>query len=215
MTAATVVAVVAALLALLAVAAAVVVLRKVQAHERLLEREIERGKGEFDAIVAREVELRSEELERTLSRARADAMSQLAEEDRRIAEERRRDVAERERDASGRLGEQLVAAQAGIEQRLADWSSDVEKLQERLAEELKRVEARQRQLMTEIEGTIGKDADRVQGSLDEQRGSRGVLLAESGATRLAALSKPSGPVAILAGPEGGLGSSREARDRAP
>ena len=169
MTVAVVVAVVAALLAALAFAGTVVVLRKTRAHERLLEREIQRGKDEFDAIVAREVELRSEELERTLSRARADAMSQLAEEERRIAEERRRDVAERERDASAHLSEQLVAAQAAVEQRFGEWATDVEKLQDSLAEDLRRVEVRQRQLMSEIGAKIGQDAERLLGSVDEQR----------------------------------------------
>jgi len=107
MTAATIIAIVAAVVALLALAACVLVLRKVQRHEQLLEREIERGKSTFDEVVASEVEERSAELERTLARLRADSLSQLAEEERRIAEERRRDVAERERDASARLSEQL------------------------------------------------------------------------------------------------------------
>src|SRR5690242_524614 len=106
------------------------VLRKVRSHQRVLEREIERGRAAFDDIVATEVQERTAELERTMARLRADSLSQLAEEERRIAEERRRDVAERERDATARLSEQLVAAQAGVEQRLADWTHDIEKLQE-------------------------------------------------------------------------------------
>src|SRR5438270_13404303 len=99
MTPAVIVAVCAALLALVAFGASVLVLRKVRAHQRLLGREIERGKEAFDEVVAGEVAQRSQELERTLARLRADALSQLAEEERRIAEERRQDVAERERDA--------------------------------------------------------------------------------------------------------------------
>jgi uncharacterized protein YukE len=93
----------------------------------------------------------------------------LAQEERRVAEERRRDVAERERDASARLGEQLLAVQSAVEQRLGDWSNDVAKLQEGLADELKRVETRQRQLIAEIEGRIGQDADGLHSQLDEQR----------------------------------------------
>ena len=169
MTAATIVAVAAAALAVLALAACVLVLRKTRAHQNALEREIERGKTEFDAVVAREVATRAEELERTMARSRADALSQLADEERRIAEERRRDVAERERDAGARLGEQLVAAQASVEKRLTDWASDIEQLQEGLAEDLRRLEARQRQLMAEMEARIGKDGDRLQGGVDEQR----------------------------------------------
>ncbi len=102
-TAAVIVAVVAAGVAVLASAASVVVLQKVRSHQRLLEREIERGKAAFDEIVAHELALRTQELEHTLARLRADSLSQLAEEERRIAEERRRDVAERERLATERL----------------------------------------------------------------------------------------------------------------
>jgi hypothetical protein len=169
MTAATIVAVVAALVALLALAAAILVLRKVRAHEHLLEREIARGKDAFDEIVAAEVAQRSEELEQTMARLRADALSALTEEERRIADDRRRDVAERERDATVRLMEQLVAAQSNVEQRLTDWSSDVEKLQQGLADDLKRIEARQQQALAEIESKIGTDADRLQASVEDQR----------------------------------------------
>jgi hypothetical protein len=169
MTATAIVAVVAAVAALLALAAAIVVLRKVRAHERLLEREIEHGKAAFDEVVATEVAQRTEELERTMARLRADALSALAEEERRIAEDRRRDVAERERDATARLMEQLVVAQTGVEERLGDWASDVEKLQAGLADDLKRIEVRQQQAMAELESKLGLDADRLQGSVEEQR----------------------------------------------
>ena len=169
MTAAAIVAVVAAVAAVLALAACIVVLRKVRAHQRLLEREIEHGKSAFDEVVANELAQRAEQLEHTLARLRADSLSQLADEERRIAEERRRDVAERERDATERLSEKLVSVQAAIEQRVVDWASDVAKLQESLADDVKRVEARQRQLMAEAEAKIGQDADRLQASVEEQR----------------------------------------------
>ena len=138
-----------------------------QQHQ--LEREVDRGKAEFDRVVANELEQRTEELSNILARSRADTMSLLAEEERRIAEERRRDVAERERDASARLGEQLVAVQRTVEQRLGDWNNDVAKLQESLADELKRLEGKQRQLMSEIESRIGQDAEGLQSQIEEQR----------------------------------------------
>jgi hypothetical protein len=169
MTTASIVAVIAAAVALLALAACVVVLRRVRGEQRMLEREIERGKTEFDAVVAQEVEQRSAELRTTLARLRSDALSELNEEERRIAEERRRDVAERERDATTRLGDQLVAVQRAVELRLADWGTDVAKLQEGLTDELKRVESRQRQLMAEIESRIGQDSEGLQGQIEEQR----------------------------------------------
>jgi len=168
-TAATIVAVAAASVAVLALVASAFVLRKVRSHQQLLEREIERGKSAFDEVVAHELAQRADELEHTLARLRADSLSQLADEERRIAEERRRDVAERERDATEQLSVQLVAAQTAVEQRLTDWSTDVGKLQESLAEDLKRVEARQQALMTEADAKIGKDAERLQASVEEQR----------------------------------------------
>lgn len=169
MTAETITAIAAAGVAVLALLASVFILRKVRRHQQMLEREIERGKGAFDEVVAQELQQRSEELERTLARLRADSLSQLADEERRIAEERRRDVAERERDASARLGEQLAEVQRSVEQRLTDWASDVEQLQEGLNEELRRIEARQRQLMTETESKLGQAAEGLQGQVDEQR----------------------------------------------
>ena len=162
MTPATITAVAAAVVAVGAFPASIAVLRKVREQQRQLEREVDRGKEEFDRVVAQELEQRTEELSHILARSRADALSLLADEERRIAEERRRDVAERERDASARLGEQLVAVQRTVEQRLGDWNNDVAKLQEGLADELKRLETKQRQLMTEIESRIGQDADGLQ-----------------------------------------------------
>ncbi len=169
MTSATVVAVVAACIAVLALIASTLILRKVRGHERILEREIERGKSAFDEVVERELAQRAEDLQQTLAQLRADSLSQLAEEERRIAEERRRDVAERERDATGRLSEQLIAAQAAVEQRLADWANDVAKLQESLSEDVKRVETRQQALMAEATARIGQDAEGLQSSAEEQR----------------------------------------------
>jgi len=168
-TAAAIVAVVAAVIAIAALIACFLVLARVRSQERMLERELERGREQFDAIVAKEIEERSRELELTLTRERAESLSRLAEEERRIAAERRLDVAERERSGSEQLAAQLVAAQKVVEQRLASWTADVEKLQEGLTEELRRIEARQRQLMAEIESRIGKDADGLQLQLEEQR----------------------------------------------
>jgi hypothetical protein len=168
-TAATIIAVIAAVVAVGAVVACVVSLRRLQSRQRVLEREIDRGKEEFDRVVARELEQRTEELSRLLARSRADTLSQLAEEERKIADERRRDVAERERDATARLGDQLVAAQRAVEQRLSNWNNDVSKLQEGLTDELKRVEARQRQLMAELESRIGQDGEGLQNQIEDQR----------------------------------------------
>jgi hypothetical protein len=168
-TAATIVAIVAAVVAIAAVAACYRILGRVRAQERLLDRELEQGRAHFDEVVAKEIEERRNELELTLARERAESLSQLAEEERRIAAERRLDVAERERAGGEQLAAQLISAQKAIEQRLASWTSDIEKLQEGLTEELRRLEGRHRQLMAEIESRIGQDAEGLQGQLEEQR----------------------------------------------
>lgn len=167
--AAAIVAVVAALVAIAMLVLCYRTLDRVRKRERLLERELEHGRAEFDAVVAAEIAERSRELELTLARERAESLSQLADEERRIAAERRLDVAERERAGSEQLTAQLVAAQKTVEQRLAAWTSDIEKLQEGLADELRRLEGRQHQMAAEIESRIGKDAEGLQGQLEEQR----------------------------------------------
>ena len=69
-----------------------------------------------------------------------------------------------------RLGEQLVAAQRAVEQRLADWSI---RRREAAGGPHRRARSgsrrRQRQLMAEIEARIGQDAERLQGQIEEQR----------------------------------------------
>lgn len=166
---AAVIAVVAAVAALGAVAYCAAAVRRLRTAERLLEQHLEQGRGEFDRIVATELAERGEELARQLARRRADALSELAEEERRIVAERRRDVAERERDANARLGDQLVAAQGAVEQRVVDWQADVTRLQQSLTDELKRLEERHRQLMSTVSARIGQDAEGQQAEIDEQR----------------------------------------------
>ncbi len=162
-------ALVAAGIAVAALIASWLVYRRIRGQEGVLDRELARGRAEFDAVIAAEIELRRHELELTLARERAESLSQLAEEERRIASERRLDVAERERTSGEQLSAQLVAAQKAMEQRLSGWTSDIEKLQEGLAEELRRLDVRQGQLTAEIESRIGKDAEGLQSQIEEQR----------------------------------------------
>jgi hypothetical protein len=169
MTVAEIVAVAAAGLAVLCLIGTAFLLTRLRAKSRMLEEAIESGKEQFDAVVEHELTTRAAELESTLARVRADALSALTTEERRIADERRREVAEREREATAALGAQLIEAQHAVEQRLTQWASDVEKLQEGLATELQRIEARQRHLMTEVEGRIGRDADALNSEIDQQK----------------------------------------------
>jgi len=169
MTVAEIVAVAAAGVAVLCLLGCTALLFRMRKKAHMLDAAIESGKKQFDAIVEHELTVRAEELETTLARVRADALSELAAEERRIADDRRREVAERERDATASLGAKLVAAQQAVEERLTQWASDVEKLQEGLASELQRIEARQRHLMTEVEGRIGRDAESLNSDIDQQK----------------------------------------------
>ena len=83
MTVAVIVAVVAAGLAGAALAASLVVLGKVKSHQRLLDREIERGKGAFETVAEQESARLAEELQAIHSRwqagDRASAPGQVSE----------------------------------------------------------------------------------------------------------------------------------------
>jgi len=103
----------------------------------------------------------------------------------------RRDVSERERDATVRLGNQLLAVQGAVEQRLSDWTGDVEKLQAGLDDELKRIEARQRQLLVEIGAKVEQDAEGLQGQVEEQQQTLARLRQELAESATAVLQKSS------------------------
>jgi hypothetical protein len=168
MTAASI-AIAAAAIAVIALVAMLAALRRIRAHTRTLDAEIERGKASFDTVIAQEAEARAAELERTLARARADSLSALAEDERRVTEDRRRDTAERERDAAIRLADAVTEAQSTVEKRLSDWTSDLEKLQDGLADEFQRITQRQQQLSAEVETRLTQEAERLQAGIDEHR----------------------------------------------
>jgi hypothetical protein len=149
--------------------ASTLLLLRVRSRSRSLDTEISRGKAQFDAVVAQEAVQRADELRRTLARLRAEAMSELAAEERRIADERREAVALREREATGALTSQLTVTQRGVEQRIAEWRTDLDKLQGRLTEELTRIETRQRGLMSDVEARVGRDAESLQSEIEQQK----------------------------------------------
>jgi hypothetical protein len=168
-TVAAAIAIAAALVASAAAVASYLALRRARATMRTLEDEIDRGKAAFDEVVAHEAEQHAADLKRALAFARSESLAALANEERRIAEERRTDVAERERDATATLVATLTAAQHDVEMRVAEWTADLSRLQESLADEIARITQRQAQLTTQIQARIDSDAERLQASLEEQR----------------------------------------------
>ena len=71
--------------------------------------------------------------------------------------------------APGRWASVPLLIRPGSPQRLANWASDVEKLQAQLAAEQQRLEQRGRQLSTEIETRFDKETERLQAVIDEHR----------------------------------------------
>src|SRR5512133_1700053 len=131
--------------------------------------ELERAQKHLHDVLARDVEERSAELERLLARARAESVSQLAEQERRIADERRAAVAERERRANEELVEAVAKTQKQIEQRLNEWSKDLDRHSEAMRARIAEIGQRQRQLFDDAEARVQTDAERLQTESEEQR----------------------------------------------
>ena len=121
------------------------------------------------ALVEREKKTRASELELTLARARADSRSLLEEQERQIAEERRTLVAEREREATATLGDKLNQVQAQVEQRVAGWSQDLDRIADATKLRVTELEQRHEQLLREIELRLTADAERLSVESEEQR----------------------------------------------
>jgi hypothetical protein len=139
------------------------------ARGRRIDDEISAAEGRLQAVIDREATERTAELEHTLARARADAASLLADEERRIAEARRATIVEREQAAGRELAEALATTQRRVEQRLAEWGEDLERAQTQLGEQLQRLAARQRRLIEEAEGRLRADAEGLESESEAQR----------------------------------------------
>ena len=121
------------------------------------------------ATVEREKTGLGKELQLTLARARADSRSLLEEQERQIAEERRTLVAQWEHDATAALTDKLMHVQALVEQQLAGWSQDLDRIAEATKTRIAELEQRQQQVLREIELRLTADAERLSAESDEQR----------------------------------------------
>jgi hypothetical protein len=139
------------------------------ARGRRIDAEVSRAERRLREVVAAETQATSVELERLLARARADSLSQLAEEERRISDTRRRDLADRERRAGADYTEALAAAQRRVESRLSGWSEDLERAQQSLGAQLGTLTERQKKLIADAEKRITTDVQRLLSGADEQR----------------------------------------------
>jgi hypothetical protein len=126
------------------------------------------GEQRLQELVDHEVEERAAELQRTLAIARAESVSLLGQEERRLAEQRRREFSEREQRASAELAMRLVEAQKRVEERLVGWTSDLERVQHKMTDEIARLEQQQRQVMAKVEAKITADSERLLSESQQQ-----------------------------------------------
>ena len=147
----------------------VVVLRRLVAQARQVDRRLAEAEDRFDTLVSAEVDARAAELERTLSRARADSLSKLVAEERKIGEARRAALAEREHAAGAELSEALAKVEQRVAHRVAELNADLERTERGLTAQLVTLGQRQRQLMAEAESRLQLDTERLDAASEEQR----------------------------------------------
>ena len=157
-------------LALAVLALALAVLAIVRARPRRSD-PTEEALARLQALVAEETAAAADELKTRLARMRADALSSLVEEERKIADERRREFAERERAAGLELAEALSIAARRVDERLRTWGDDLDRAQQSLETDLRRLEQRQKQLIADAEARIEAEASELVTTSDEQRAS--------------------------------------------
>jgi len=151
------------------VAGAAVLLRRALKRVGAMDARLAETQAELLASVEREKTAARKELELTLARARADSRSLLEEQERQIAEERRTLVGEWEREATATLADKLNQVQVQVEQRLAGWSQDLDRIAEATKTRIVELEQRQQQLLREIELRLTADAERLSAESEEQR----------------------------------------------
>jgi hypothetical protein len=159
----------AGLTACLLVALAAIPLQRAVSRSRRFERELEDVEERVREVVDRMTTDAAVEIEHVATRARAESVSLLAEEERRIGEERRREVVERERAAHAELTDTLAAIQRRVENRLAGWAEDLDRTQQNLVLQLDRLAERQKQLIVEAEARVAHDVEHLEAGSVEQR----------------------------------------------
>src|SRR5262249_40202414 len=138
-------------------AIAALLLRRALTRVAAMDARLAETQADLLASVEREKASLGKDLQLTLARARADSRSLLEEQERQIAEERRALVTQWEHDATSALGDKLNQVQAQIEQRLAGWSQDLDRIAEATKLRIGELEQRQQQVLREIELRLTAD----------------------------------------------------------
>ena len=144
-------------------------LRAGLARSQRTDAELEAAETALRDLVERETVLRGEELERTLTRARAETTSRLAEDERKLAEARRNELAQRERRVTGELGEALALVERRVEQRLTEWSADLDRIQQGLTTRLAELAQRQREAVGEAQSRLETEMEQLKAASEDQR----------------------------------------------
>jgi hypothetical protein len=138
-------------------------------RSRRVDEELEAAETRLREVAEGETKMRTEELERTLARARADSSSQFAEEERRLAEARRKELVERERRISSELGETVALVERRVEQRLADWAGDLDRIQQGMTSRLAELAQRQHDALAQAHARLEADMEQLKTASEEQR----------------------------------------------
>jgi len=153
----------------LAAALLTIPLRTGLARSRRIGDELDAAEAALRELVERETARRADELERTLARARADSSSRLAEEERKLADARRSEVDQREKRLAAELGEALALVERRVEQRLTEWSGDLDRIQQGLTTRLGELAQRQRDAVAEAHARLEADTQELKSASEEQR----------------------------------------------
>src|SRR5207302_2461235 len=113
------------------------------------------------ALIEQEYQERAAELKRSLAIARSELGGILAEEARRLAEERRQEFEETERRAATEYSSRLHQVQQRVEERLAGWAQDLERLGTDLAGAIERLEERQREQLEDVHRRVRQEIEEI------------------------------------------------------
>ena len=138
-------------------------------RSRRIDAELDEAETALRELVERETVRRGEELERTLARARAETSSRLAEDERKLAEARRSELAQRERRLAGELGEALALVERRVEQRLTEWSGDLDRIQQGLTTRLAELAQSQREAVGEAQSRLETEMEQLKAASEDQR----------------------------------------------
>jgi hypothetical protein len=152
-----------------AAALVAIALRAGVARGRRIDAELEGAESRLRELIEREAAQRADELERTLARARAESSSRLAEEERKLADARRSEMTERERRIAAELGDALTLIERRVEQRLTEWSGDLERIQQGLTTRLGELAQRQREVVSEAHARLEADTEQLKSASEDQR----------------------------------------------